>query len=337
MSESVKQKKLAVIILNWNGLNILKEFLPKVAETTRGDAVDLIVADNGSDDGSAQWVAENYPDIKLLRFSENFGFSEGYNRAIRATAYPYTLLLNSDVATPEGWWQPLLDFMEKNPDVGAAQPKIMSYRQPEKFEYAGAAGGLIDRLGYPYCRGRVFDSIETDHGQYDSAPADIAWASGAALMVRSALYIKLGGLDPKFFAHMEEIDLCCRIHGAGYRVCVVPGSKVFHLGGGSLPYGNPRKTYLNFRNNLLLLHKNLPRGRGRFILFTRRLADTLAFGLFLVKGQWDDARAVLKAHRDFRHMRRQYNSLPHRDTMRSLPGADRFIVLSHFLKRKKKL
>lgn len=325
-----KKKKLAVIILNWNGVNVLKEFLPSVAEHTKGKDVDLIVADNGSSDGSPEWVAERFPEVRLLRFSENFGFAEGYNRAIRATDYTYTLLLNSDVAVEAGWWQPLLEFMESNPDVGAVQPKIMSYLHRDSFEYAGAAGGLLDRLGYPYCRGRVLSDVEKDHGQYDGSPVDIAWASGAAFLVRSELYLRLGGLDPMFFAHMEEIDLCCRIHAAGYRVCVVSDSKVYHLGGASLNYGDPKKTYLNFRNNLLLLHKNLPADRGRRVLFFRRLADTLAFFMFVAKGDMASARAVLRAHRDFRRMRRQYREHPHADVLRTLPGADRWIALSVF-------
>ncbi|MDE6423252.1 MAG: glycosyltransferase family 2 protein, partial [Muribaculaceae bacterium] len=276
-------KKLAVIILNWNGIKLLQEFIPVASRFTNGAEVDLIVADNGSTDGSVAWLRKNHPEVKVIELGENFGFAEGYNRAINQTHYPFTLLLNSDVEVTEGWWQPLLKFMEYNPDVGAAQPKIRSYHNREMFEYAGAAGGYLDRLGYPYCRGRLFDSIEKDEGQYDGAPADIVWASGAALIVRTDLYLNLGGLDPKFFAHMEEIDLCCRMQIAGYRVCAISDSVVYHVGGASLNQGNPKKTYLNFRNNLLLLHKNLPEGIGKRRLFVRRLADTLAFMMFCAK------------------------------------------------------
>lgn len=329
-------KRLAVIILNWNGLKLLRQFLPVAARYTIDDDTDLIVADNGSDDGSVEWVRREMPEVKVIEFDRNYGFAEGYNRAVEATRYEYTLLLNSDVEVTEGWVKPLMRFMLAHPDVAAVQPKIRSYRQRELFEYAGAAGGYIDRLGYPYCRGRLFDSLERDEGQYDDAPADICWASGAALLVRTADYIDAGGLDAAFFAHMEEIDLCCRLHARGRRVCVVPDSAVFHVGGASLDASNPRKTYLNFRNNLLLLHKNLPRSVSRPLLLKRRLMDTLAFGMFLAKGQWGHARAILSAHRDFRRMRADYNEFPDTDTLSSLPGSRRNIVLDRYLLRKKK-
>lgn len=338
-------KKLAVIILNWNGLELLKKFLPVASAFTNGPEVDLIVADNGSEDDSVAWVRKNHPEVKLITLDRNYGFAEGYNRAIELAGisdkeggrpYPYTLLLNSDVEVTEGWWQPLLKFLEENPDVGAAQPKIKSYYRRDSFEYAGAAGGYLDKLGYPYCRGRLFESIEKDEGQYDGPPADVCWASGAALIVRTDLYKRLGGLDPKFFAHMEEIDLCCRLHAAGYRVCAISGSEVFHVGGASLNQGNPRKTYLNFRNNLLLLHKNLPEKAGRKKLFVRRLADTLAFLMFAAKLDFPNARAVLKAHSDFRKMRKDYTGFPEKDTLSNLPGAERNIIIDHYLLRKKK-
>lgn len=324
--------RLAVIILNWNGLKLLQEFLPDASLYTRGEDVDLIVADNGSTDGSVAWIHDNHPEVKVIEFDKNYGFAEGYNRAIEATRYPYTLLLNSDVMVKEGWWQPLLDFMERNPDVGACQPKIKSYREPQKFEYAGAAGGYLDRFGYPYCRGRLFDCIEEDKGQYDGTAADVCWASGAAMMVRTDAYLKCGGLDPLFFAHMEEIDLCCRMISRGWRVCAVPDSEVFHLGGGSLAMGNPRKTYLNFRNNLLLLHKNLPVKRGKRILFLRRLMDTLAFLMFVAKLDFANAKAILKAHRDFRKMRKGYMEHPDRDYLSTLPGASRCIVFDRYIR-----
>lgn len=328
-------KQVAVIILNWNGLNLLKQFLPAAVKHTVSDKADLFVADNGSSDGSVEWVEANFPQVKLLRFPENLGFAGGYNRAIELTDYPLTLLLNSDVEVTPHWLVPLLDYMDANPDCGALQPKIRWQRNPRLFEYAGAAGGLIDKNGYPYCRGRLFDSLETDHGQYDRSPADIAWASGAALLVRSNVYKAVGGLDIDFFAHMEEIDLCCRIHAAGFRVVCVPASTVFHVGGASLAQGNPRKTYLNFRNNLLLLHKNLPRAIGRRRLFIRRLYDTLAWAMFILKADFPNAAAVLKAHRDFRRMKRKYSTFPAADTLRSLPGASHNIIVDRYLRRKK--
>lgn len=330
------KKKLAVIILNWNGRKLLERFIPDAAANTIGEEADLFVADNGSTDDSLEWLRTNHPGVKVIPFPENYGFAEGYNRALEATRYPYTVLLNSDVRVPAGWWQPLLHFMEENPDVAACQPKIRSERQPEMFEYAGAAGGYLDRFGYPYCRGRLFDRVERDEGQYDGPPADVAWASGAALMVRTQDYLDAGGLDADFFAHMEEIDLCCRLLARGRRVCALTDSAVYHVGGASLDQSSPQKTYLNFRNNLLLLHKNLPRRRGRSLLFKRRLLDTLAFGMFLLKGNFSHARAVLKAHGDFRRMRRKYTDLPERDVLSTLPGAGRCIVLDRYLFNKSK-
>lgn len=330
-------KKLGVIILNWNGRGLLEKFIPAASKFTISDQADLIVADNGSTDDSVEWLRRNHPEVRIISFEKNHGFAEGYNRAIELAEYEYVTLLNSDVEVTEGWWQPILSFLENNPDVGAVQPKILSYSDKSSFEYAGAAGGYLDSLGYPYCRGRLFDVVEKDHGQYDGPPADVAWASGACLTMPRKVYRRLGGLDPEFFAHMEEIDLCCRVHLAGLRVCALSGSHVYHVGGASLNQGNPKKTYLNFRNNLLLLHKNLPKGRGRRILFLRRLADTLAFGMFLLKGDIANARAVIKAHNDFRRMRGRYNLRPDQDVLRELPGANRNAVIARYLFRKKTL
>ena len=328
-------KKLAVIILNWNGLKLLKEFLPGVVAHSLAPEVDVIVADNGSSDASVDWVKKNYPDVKVIAFDKNHGFSEGYNLAIKETNYPFTLLLNSDVKVAEGWWQPLLDFMEKNPDVGAVQPKIKSYHRPEYFEYAGAAGGYLDKLGYPYCRGRLFDSIEKDEGQYDGPPVDVCWASGAALLVRTDLYLRLGGLDPLFFAHMEEIDLCCRMLAEGYRVCALSDSQVWHVGGASLKQGNPQKTYLNFRNNLLLLYKSLPKNKRGKILLLRRLMDSLAFFMYVAKFDFANSKAILKAHRDFRKMKKLYTTEDSSPKLVTFPGSERLIVVDRFLLRKK--
>ena len=329
-------KELAVIILNWNGRKLLEQFLPVASRYSITEDADLIVADNGSTDDSVEWVKAHHPEVKVLSFSENYGFAEGYNKAIKQTQYKYTILLNSDVEVTEDWTRPLLDFMRHNSDVGALQPKIRSWKERTKFEYAGAAGGYLDKLGYPYCRGRLFDSIEEDHGQYDGKVVDVCWASGAALMVRTDIYLKVGGLDARFFAHMEEIDLCCRIHGAGYRVVAVPDAMVFHVGGASLAQGNPKKTYLNFRNNLLLLHKNMPIKEGRKKLFIRRLYDTLAWGMFMLKFDFKNANAVLKAHNDFRKMKKLYTEHPDKNVLASLPGAERNIIIDYYLKRMKK-
>lgn len=308
-------KPIAVIILNWNGEKLLDEFLPQVTATTPADIADLIVADNGSTDGSTALLKEKFPTVKLIEFDKNYGFAEGYNKAIELTRYRYTVLLNSDVATSDGWLRPLYDYMESHPSAGACQPKIRSYLEPELFEYAGAAGGFIDRNGYPYCRGRMLSTVEPDNGQYDSV-IPIFWATGAALMVRSDLYLKAGGLDKYFFAHMEEIDLCWRILLAGYDIAAVPQGVVYHLGGGSLPASNPRKTYLNFRNNLLLLHKNLPPKSRRLTLLRRRLLDTIAFVKFALTMDWGNAKAVVKAHHDFRRMRGMYKTAATRDLLR---------------------
>lgn len=326
---------LSIVILNWNGEKLLKEFLPSVVANTRGDEVEVVVADNGSSDSSLEVLRTDFPEVRVIRLDSNYGFAGGYNRVIAMLDSEFVTLLNSDVETPEGWWQPILKFMKLHPDIGACQPKIMSYTDKKSFEYAGAAGGLLDRLGYPYCRGRLFDFVEKDDGQYDGEPADVAWASGAALTVRKSAWDEVGGLDEAFFAHMEEIDLCCRMINAGWRVCVVPDSEVYHLGGASLPQGNPKKTYLNFRNNLLLLHKNLPKKRGGKILFLRRLMDTLAFLMFVAKLDFKNARAVLKAHFDFRRMRSRYSDFPDRDILSSLPGSDRCIVFDRYLRRRK--
>lgn len=330
-------KPVAVIILNWNGEKLLREFLPSVVANTDTSIADVIVADNGSTDGSRELLRKEFSQVKLLEFDENLGFAGGYNRALRETGYRYTLLLNSDVETPAGWLTPLHNFMEAHPDAAACQPKILSYKQKEKFEYAGAAGGFIDRNGYPYCRGRIFDTVEDDNGQYD-IPVEVFWATGAALMVRTDLYEKAGGLDERFFAHMEEIDLCWRLLLMGHTLWCVPASHVYHLGGGSLPAANPRKTYLNFRNNLLLLHKNLPAADLRGALLRRRLLDTVAWAKFILTLDLPNASAILRAHRDFRRMRREYTAHPSDNLLaRSADRRSRRpdILLSYFIKRKR--
>lgn len=327
-------RPVAVIILNWNGKKLMTEFLPKVIANTNTELAEIIIADNGSTDGSIEWLRREYPDIATIEFDRNYGFAEGYNRAIAATMRRYTVLLNSDVAPAPEWIEQLYRFMESHTDAGACQPKILSYTHPDEFEYAGASGGFMDRHGYPYCRGRIFNVTENDLGQYDD-PVQIFWASGAALMVRSELYAKVGGLDADFFAHMEEIDLCWRILLSGHDIMVVPSSVVYHLGGGSLPASNPKKTYLNFRNNLLLLHKNLPDSTRKRKLFTRRLLDTLAWSRFMLTLDLPNANAILRAHRDFRHMRKRYTSHPDVDLLDQRPDTHRDIITDFYLKRRK--
>ena len=327
-------KPVAVRILNWNGEALLQEFLPKVIATTNEKLADIIVADNGSTDNSVEFIEKEFPNVKLLKFTENYGFAEGYNQAIAQTRYKYTILLNSDAASKEGWIEPIYEYMEAHPQTGACQPKLLSYTTPDEFEYAGASGGFIDKNGYPYCRGRLFSTVEKDNGQYDDI-CSIFWATGAALAVRSDLYLKVGGLDKLFFAHMEEIDLCWRILLAGYDIKVIPQSIVYHLGGGSLPASNPRKTYLNFRNNLLLLHKNLPDSTRSRKLFVRRLYDTIAWAKFVATLDFKNANAILKAHNDFRQMRKQYNNHPNVDLLDSRNDTHRNIILDYYLRGKK--
>lgn len=328
-------KQVAVIILNWNGAALMRRYLPSVLENTPADCADVIVADNGSTDDSLDVLRSEFPTVQVIELDKNYGFADGYNRAISRVEHPYVVLLNSDVRTPEGWLEPLLGYMEANPDVGAVQPKLLHDGEDhDVFEYAGAAGGYLDCHGYPYCRGRIFECLEDDNGQYDNITPSIVWGSGACLMVRRELYRKVGGLDGAFFAHMEEIDLCWRIHLTGSDVRMVPQSRVYHLGGASLPQGNPRKTYLNFRNNLLLLHKNLPVKEGKKLLFVRRLYDALAFGMALAKFHWRDALAILKAHRDFRTMREAYYGQPQRNLLKEMPECQCNIVIDHYLRHR---
>jgi len=327
-------KPIAVIILNWNGHNLLSEYLPQVVATTDMSIADIIVADNGSTDKSVELLKSDFPDVKLLQFDTNHGFAQGYNLAIEQTQYRYTILLNSDVATAPGWITPLYEYMEANPNVGACQPKLLAYKQKDEFEYAGASGGFLDCNGYPYCRGRIFDTVEKDHGQYNDI-ISVFWATGAALMIRSQVYLQAGGLDKDFFAHMEEIDLCWRVLLMGYDIKVVPQSVAYHLGGGSLPASNPRKTYLNFRNNLLMLHKNLPDSTRSRKLFIRRLLDTIAWAKFMVTFDFKNANAILKAHNDFRTMRKRYTSHPDIDLLDQRSDTHRNIIVDYYLRGRK--
>jgi GT2 family glycosyltransferase len=290
--------KTAVVILNWNGIGYLKMFLEKIIRYTVNDDTLLYIADNGSTDGSADWISVNFRNVKIIRFPENHGFAGGYNLALEQVEAQYYVLLNSDIEVTEGWLQPLINYLDNNPDVASCQPKILSFHNRDHFEYAGAAGGFIDRYGYPLCRGRILTYIEKDNGQYDNT-ADIFWSTGACMAVRAEAWKKCRGFDPDFFAHMEEIDLCWRFHRSGYRVSCIPQSAVYHVGGGALPYDSPFKTYLNFRNSLFLLYKNLPDKKFKRILFIRRILDGIAALFFLLKGQFRSFISVWKAHMDY--------------------------------------
>lgn len=283
---------------------MLRTYLPSVLKAnSRKPVADIIVADNGSTDDSLDVLRTEFPEVKTIILDRNYGFAEGYNRAIAQVDTDYTVLLNSDVETPEGWLAPLLDYMEAHPEVAAVQPKVRSWRQRELFEHAGAAGGYLSWLGYPYCRGRRFGRVEQDKGQYDSV-ATVDWTTGACMCVRTSVYKETGGLDAAFFAHMEEIDLCWRMRNAGWQLACVPESTVFHLGGGSLSYDNPRKTYLNFRNNLLMIYKN--RTFPWIVLTLRFFLDYAAALMFLCTGRAGSAKAVCTARRDYRSMRKNY-------------------------------
>lgn len=299
------KRRTAVAILNWNGREMLRRFLPEVIDATSAAAARIVVADNGSTDGSADMLRNEFPSVEVIEFAENYGYAGGYNRVVERLEEEYIVLLNSDVAPAKDWLSPLIAAMDAEPFLAACQPKILSAERPDKFEYAGAAGGFIDRHGYPYCRGRIFTEIETDTGQYADC-SEVDWASGAALMVRRSHFLAAGGFDEEFFAHMEEIDLCLRFKRMGLKVAVVPQSAVYHLGGGALPMESPRKTYLNFRNNLLMLRKNVHESERKSLLTVRRLLDTLAWAKFVVTGKWKHASAILRAHRDYRSMAAKY-------------------------------
>ncbi len=293
----------AIVILNWNGLGYLQKFLGTVLRYSVNGENTVWVADNGSTDGSYEWVRENFSEVKLIKLDKNYGFAGGYNLALKQIEAKYYVLLNSDIEVTENWLNPLVSFMEDNIDVASCQPKILSYNSKDQFEHAGAAGCFIDKYGYPFCRGRIINVVEKDKGQYDSQ-INIFWSSGACMIIRSEAWNKCGGFDADFFAHMEEIDLCWRFHKAGYRVCYIPESVIYHVGGGTLPYSSPFKTYLNFRNSLFLLHKNLPENRFKSVMFIRKLLDGSAAILFLMQGSFESVRAVWRAHMDY------YKALP---------------------------
>lgn len=330
------QPNVAVLILNWNGRKLLEEYLPQVLDATDSEISRVVVVDNGSTDDSVPYLESEYGDrIEILPFDKNYGFAEGYNKAVAAySAYKYVVLLNSDVAPGTGWDKILYGLMRSDDKIGACQPKILSYKDRQRFEYAGACGGYLDRDGYPFCRGRIFDTCETDVGQYDT-PAEVHWASGACLMVRTDAYIACGGLDSDFFAHMEEIDLCWRLRLAGYRLVCEPSAVVYHLGGGSLPAENPFKTYLNFRNNLLMLHKNLPDGDRSAELVRRRLLDTLAWLRYVATFDMKNAAAIVKAHRDFARMRSKYTGHPRRNLLKAPEAFSRSILWQYYARGRK--
>ncbi|MDR2953494.1 MAG: glycosyltransferase family 2 protein [Prevotella sp.] len=299
-------KKAAIVILNWNGQELLKKFLPSVIQYSSYPDVDIVVADNDSSDDSLNFLQLNYPQIRLIALPDNYGFAEGYNLALKEVSAEYFILLNSDVEVTENWLS-VIDYLDNNQDLVAAQPKILSQRDKTHFEYAGAAGGFIDKYGYPFCRGRIFQSVEEDQGQYDD-PIDVLWATGACLFIRSKDFLDAGGFDGSFFAHMEEIDLCWRLNSRGKRIVCLPSSKVYHVGAATLKTESPRKTYLNFRNNLLMLYKNLPQASLKRIMIIRLILDYIAAMQFTLTGKFSNAKEVIRAHKDFYNNRKGYRN-----------------------------
>lgn len=322
--------KTAIVILNWNTEGFLRKFLPGLLRSAgASDGAEVVVADNASTDGSMKVMEEEFPHVRTLRFEKNLGFTGGYNEAFRRLndgpeAPEYFLLINSDIEVPEGWLVPLVEWMDTHPECGACAPKLHSWQKRDMFEYAGAAGGFLDRYGYPFCRGRILKRIEEDHGQYDHA-TDVFWATGACLMVRSSIYERLGGLDQRFFAHMEEIDLCWRMQLEGWKVTVVPQSVVYHVGGGTLPASSPFKLFLNYRNNLLMLSNNLAKTyalvyrrkgsdkakaaseglrKAECIIRQRMILDGFSAAVYILTARTDCFKAVVRAHREYRLLRK---------------------------------
>ena len=330
--------KIAIVILNWNGRNMLKRFLPILQSNLIADSV-VFVADNASSDDSLQLLKSDFPDVRVIELDKNYGFADGYNKALQQIDAEYYLLLNSDVEVTSDWIEPMLWFMEANHDVAACQPKILSISDRHSFEYAGACGGFIDKYGYPYCRGRIFDTIEYDKGQYDN-PMEIQWTTGACMLIRSSDYWAVGGLDGRFFAHSEEIDMCWRLRLMGRKLYCIPQSKVFHVGGGTLNKSNPRKTFLNFRNNLTMLYKNLPDKELEHVLFIRGILDRVAALVFYLKKDRANARAVMQARREFEDIRYSFAASRIENIMKStdemIPERTHFsILMKYYLLGKK--
>ena len=324
-------KKIAVVILNWNGAKLLEQFLPSVLAFS--NEANIYIADNASTDNSIAVIREQFPSVQIIQNKGNFGFAMGYNVALQNVEEPYYALVNSDIEVTENWLSPILTIFDNEPNTGIIQPKILDYKNKDYFEYAGAAGGYIDQYGYPYCRGRIFESIEKDHHQYDDE-TEIFWASGACFFIRKEIYRTLNGFDPDFFAHQEEIDLCWRAFNLGYSAKYTSKSVVYHVGGATLNHSNPKKTFLNFRNSLLMLLKNLPSHQLFPIIFIRLVLDGLAGIQFIFKGKFAHCFAILKAHFYFYHLI-NYNLKKRGTIQKSDYYQSKSIVFSYFLNQKK--
>lgn len=327
--------KVAIVILNWNGIGFLEKFLPILIQRTAIKGSQIIVADNNSSDASLTFLEKNFPQIEVIKLSENHGFAGGYNLALEKIKAEYFLLLNSDIEVSENWLQPLLSFMDDHKDYAACSPVLLDYENKSRYEYAGAAGGYIDKFGYAFCRGRIFNTLEESDPEL-KLPVEVFWTSGACMMIRSDIFHKAGGFDSHFFAHMEEIDLCWRLKNSGHKLALVPESKVYHVGGGTLPKSNPFKTYLNFRNNLLMLYKNISPPNLVRVLFIRRIMDGLSIGMFLLSFKFKDIKAILNAHRDYRRDKKMYEDFRRSELEKHgypelIDIYQRSIVLDYFL------
>lgn len=331
--------KTAIVILNWNGVNMLTRFLPNVLDYSRDEAV-VYVADNASTDNSVEILKRHFPEVRLIIFDRNWGFAEGYNKALEQIEAEYYVLLNSDVEVSHHWLTPLTEFMDNHPEAAACQPKLLSEKNRDSFEYSGACGGYIDFYGYPFCRGRVFDAVENDDGQYDYV-AEVLWATGACMMVRASDFKAAGGFDSRFFAHCEEIDLCWRLWLMGRKVFCVPDSYVYHIGGGTLPKNNPMKTFLNFRNNLTMLYKNLPDDTLGRVMRVRAVLDYVAALQALCTGRIGDCKAIIRGRRAFKEWLPEYRevrkSVQNRRKVDNVVGIYRHSILwQYYVKGKRK-
>jgi len=332
--------KVAIVILNWNGIAFLKQFLPVLFANTDYVEAEIIVADNASTDGSVDYLFKTYPKLRVIILEKNYGFAGGYNKALEQIQAKYYVLLNSDVEVTPGWLNPMIDYLETHNEVVACQPKIKAFHTRNFFEHAGASGGFIDYLGFPFCRGRVLGTAEEDRGQYNEV-CDVFWATGACLVIRSEIFWKAGAFDETFFAHMEEIDLCWRLKARGHRIVCVPESAVYHVGGGTLNVESPYKTYLNFRNNLLMLYKNLPQQSLERILKRRRILDYLAAFQLFITGKRKNAAAVFRARRDFVKMKPKYFDKRNENLLFATRTncnemIKKSIIVAYYLKNKKK-
>ncbi len=328
---------VAIVILNWNGKLLLEKFLPSVVQNEYINCK-IYVGDNASTDDSISFLKDKYPEITLIVNDYNYGFAKGYNEVLKFVEADYFILLNSDVEVSKNWVSPVINLMEQDKSIAVAQPKIKSFHDKQLFEYAGAAGGFIDYLGYPFCRGRIFDQVELDNGQYDTS-GEIFWASGCAFFIRKQAWLQSGGFDEQFFAHMEEIDLCWRLKVIGYKIYYVSESYVYHVGGGTLNSDNPQKTYLNFRNNLLMIWKNMPNKSIYWVLTLRIILDFVALLLFIFKGKFKNGWAVSKAHQHFFKLiftkYKNYKTLNY-SKLNLVKLYNKSIVIQYFIKRKNK-